>query len=201
MGCRSRAQRRFRLGKPLRLLTRTNVGDDHGVPYHARHKKACASHAENSPNGVDEPSASSGNVHLGEAITCAVKSHQIVHTKQQSDRQFRELGRTNDHARELPLDISRNRCFNASRIRHLSEYDSLGTVACKCRRSFPAYLQIGRRERRRGFSLSGRLRTDLFQGETHLRRMETGVAEGRLVTNAQSDPRSPTESRAAPACR
>ena len=76
----------------LGLLTRTSLRDDDGVPYGADHTKACARHAEDGSDGLDELLAPPGNMHLGEAIECEFKSHQIVHPKQRADRQFRELG-------------------------------------------------------------------------------------------------------------
>jgi hypothetical protein len=56
------------LRESLGLLTRTSLSDNDGVPYGADHTKACARHAENGPDGLYEPLAPPGNVHLGEAI-------------------------------------------------------------------------------------------------------------------------------------
>jgi len=68
-----------------------SLSDDDGVPYGADHTKACARHAEDDSDGLDEPLAPSRNMHLGEAIECELKPHQIVHTKQRADREFREF--------------------------------------------------------------------------------------------------------------
>ena len=67
--------RRFGLSEPLGLLTRTSLSHDDSAPYGADHAKACARHAENGSNGLYEPLAPSGNMHLGEAIECELKSH------------------------------------------------------------------------------------------------------------------------------
>ena len=69
----------------------TSLSDSDCAPYGANHTKACARHAENGSDGLGEPFAPSGNMHLREAIEREFKSHQIVHTKQRGDRQFYEF--------------------------------------------------------------------------------------------------------------